>query len=106
MTSRASVRRIAAATMTLAVSILALAPLATSAEPRRGGTLTVGTEAEFNGFNHRKARIFNQNTSTPASAVMETLFAYEGPDIVPRLGLDFTEAPDRLSAVVNLRRGV
>ncbi|MEB2318941.1 MAG: ABC transporter substrate-binding protein [Pseudomonadota bacterium] len=106
MTSRASGRRIAAATITLAVSILALAPAAASAEPKRGGTLTIGTEAEFNGFNHRKARIFNQNTSTPASAVMETLFAYEGQNIVPRLGLEFTEAPDRLSAVVTLRQGV
>ena len=106
MNSLASGRRIAAATITFAVSILALAPAAASAQPKRGGTLTIGTEAEFNGFNHRKARIFNQNTSTPASAVMETLFAYEGQDIVPRLGLDFTEAPDRLSAVVNLRKGV
>ncbi len=106
MNPRSSARQITVAAMTLAVSILALAPLATAATPKRGGTLTVGTEAEFNGFNHRKARIFNQNTSTPAAAVMETLFAYEGSNIVPRLGLDFTEAPDRLSAVVNLRQGV
>ncbi|HEY8554444.1 MAG TPA: ABC transporter substrate-binding protein [Burkholderiales bacterium] len=73
---------------------------------KRGGTLIIGSEAEFNGFNHLKARIFNQNTVTPASAVMEGLFAYEGAEIKPRLGVSFEEAPDRLSAVVRLRRGV
>jgi len=73
---------------------------------KRGGTLMFGSEAEFNGFNHLKARIFNQNTVTPASAVMETLFAYEGSEIKPRLGLKLEEAPDRLSAVVTLRQGV
>lgn len=106
MTVRNSIRQLALAGMVLATSALALAPAMSSAEPRRGGTLTVGTEAEFNGFNHRKARIFNQNTSTPASAVMETLFAYEGTNIVPRLGLELIEAPDRMSAVVKLRQGV
>ncbi|GAA5232796.1 hypothetical protein FOZ76_01720 [Verticiella sediminum] len=77
-----------------------------AAEPKPGGTLTVASEAEFSGFNHTQARIFNQNTSGPASAVMETLFAYEGKDIVPRLATEFAEAPDRLSAQVKLRPGV
>ncbi|MFA7503263.1 MAG: ABC transporter substrate-binding protein [Burkholderiaceae bacterium] len=100
-------RRFAAAlAAVLATGLVAVASYADAATPRRGGTLTIGTEAEFNGFNHRKARIFNQNTMNPASAVMETLFAYEGSNIVPRLGLELTEAPDRLSAVVKLREGV
>src|SRR5690606_27053113 len=73
---------------------------------KAGGTLTMSAEAEFSGFNHAKARIFNQNTSSPASSVMESLFAYEGKDIVPRLGLELTEAPDRLSATVTLRQNV
>ncbi len=73
---------------------------------KKGGTLTVAAEAEFSGFNHAKARIFNQNTSAPASSVMETLFAYEGEKIVPRLALELTEAPDRLSATVTLRENV
>ena len=91
----------------LALIALAAALVATPAyAQKRGGTLTIGTEAEFSGFNHAKAKIFNQNTSAPASSVMETLFAYEGKNIVPRLGLAFTEAPDRLSATVTLRRGV
>jgi 4-phytase/acid phosphatase/peptide/nickel transport system substrate-binding protein len=76
------------------------------ASPKRGGTLTIASEAEFSGFNHTRARIFNQNTSGPALAVMETLFAYEGKKIVPRLATDFTEAPDHLSATVKLREGV
>ena len=73
---------------------------------KKGGTLTIGTEAEFSGFNHRKARIFNQNTSAPASSVMETLFAYEGENIVPRLAISFKEAADRNSATVTLRPNV
>ncbi len=76
------------------------------AAPKRGGTLTVAAEAEFSGFDHLRARIFNQNTLGPASAVMETLFTYEGKNIVPRLATGFTEAPDRLSATVKLRQGV
>ncbi|MCT8177962.1 ABC transporter substrate-binding protein [Variovorax sp. CY25R-8] len=70
---------------------------------KKGGTLTLGMEAEFSGFNAAKAKIFNQNTSAPASSVMETLFVFEGKQIVPRLGLSFAEAPDRLSATVKLR---
>ncbi|MCT9118506.1 ABC transporter substrate-binding protein [Cupriavidus gilardii] len=73
---------------------------------QRGGTLTIGTEAEFSGFNHLTAKIFNQNTAAPASSVMETLFAYEGKQIVPRLGLALQEAPDRMSATVTLRKNV
>lgn len=91
----------------LALALLALAAAGLPAHAqKRGGTLTIGTEAEFSGFNHVKAKIFNQNTTAPASAILETLFAYEGRAIVPRLGLSFKEAPDRLSAVVTLRRGV
>jgi hypothetical protein len=61
----------------LALSVVALASTPALAQ-KKGGTLTIATEAEFSGFNHLKAKIFNQNTSAPASSVMETLFAYEG----------------------------
>lgn len=73
---------------------------------KRGGTLTIGSEAEFSGFNPAKAKIFNQNTLMPAMAVMEGLFAYEGKAIVPRLALSLTEAPDRMSALIKLRPNV
>lgn len=89
----------------LLVAASVLGPGPTFAQ-KAGGTLTMSAEAEFSGFNHAKARIFNQNTSSPASSVMETLFAYEGEKIVPRLGLELTEAPDRLSATVTLRQDV
>lgn len=94
---------------TLATALVALglaAGAGIASAQKRGGTLTIGTEAEFSGFNHVKAKIFNQNTTAPASSVMETLFAYEGRTIVPRLGLSLQEAPDRLSATVKLRPGV
>ncbi|MCY1510859.1 Periplasmic dipeptide transport protein [compost metagenome] len=89
------------------VSLIGGAVLATSAHAQtKGGTLTIGMEAEFSGFNAAKAKIFNQNTTALASSVMETLFVFEGGKMVPRLGLSLTEAPDRMSATVKLRAGV
>lgn len=74
---------------------------------KRGGTLIVGSEAEFNGFEHLRVRGMNSNTFAPASAVMEGLFKYVGDSTIePRLGLELKEAPDRRSALVTLRRGV
>lgn len=91
----------------LATLMLCAAALASNAlAQKKGGTLVIGSEAEFSGFNHSKAKIFNQNTMMPAMAVMEGLFAYEGKQIVPRLALSLTEAPDRMSAMVKLRQGV
>lgn len=95
--------RITPTLLALSLAVLAAQPVLAQ---KKGGTLTIATEAEFSGFDHLKAKIFNQNTSAPASTVMETLFAYEGKTIVPRLGLSLAEAPDRLSATVKLRQGV
>lgn len=102
MTSR-TLSRLAPTLLALCVATLSGTP---ALAQKKGGTLTIATEAEFSGFNHLKAKIFNQNTSAPASSVMETLFAYEGKTIMPRLGLSLTEAPDRLSAIVKLRQNV
>lgn len=100
-------RRNAVSAASILLTALALSHGTTSqAAPKRGGTLTIGSEAEFNGWNHLKAKIFNQNTINPAQAVMETLFAYEGKNIVPRLGVSFTESQDRLSADIKLRPNV
>lgn len=92
--------------LSLAVLVTGVLAANNASAAKKGGTLTIGMEAEFSGFNHAKAKIFNQNTTAPASAVMETLFVYEGDKIVPRLALELTEAPDRMSATVALRRGV
>ncbi|MBI5254902.1 MAG: hypothetical protein HY855_00270 [Burkholderiales bacterium] len=92
--------------LSLVVALALVAAASPALAQKRGGTLTVGSEAEFSGFNHAKAKIFNQNTLMPAMAVMEGLFAYEGKQIVPRLALSLAEAPDRLSATVKLRPGV
>jgi len=90
-----------------AACVLTFALLSPAAHAqKKGGTLTIGMEAEFSGFNAAKAKIFNQNTTAPASSVLETLFVFEGKQIVPRLGLSFVEAPDRMSATVKLRPNV
>ena len=91
----------------LAGALLVAASGAAQAQaPKRGGTLTIASEAEFSGFNPYKAKVFNQNTLGPASSVFETLFVFEDRKVVPRLALEFKESADRLSAVVSLRRGV
>ena len=72
-------------------------------------TLTFGTYSDFQGFDLARVRAFSPNTTLLASAVMEGLFAYDYENndaIVPRLGLSFEEAPDRLSAIVKLRPNV
>ncbi|MGO4394302.1 ABC transporter substrate-binding protein [Variovorax sp. M-6] len=94
----------AALPVTCVLTFALLSPAAQA--QKKGGTLSIGMEAEFSGFNPAKAKIFNQNTITPASSVMETLFVFEGKQIVPRLGLSFAQGDDRLSATVKLRPGV
>lgn len=90
-----------------AVVVMLLAGADQACAQKRGGTLIVGSEAEFNGFEHLKVRALNSNTLAPAVAVMEGLFGYaDDTRIEYRLGTEFTEAPDRLSATVKLRRGV
>lgn len=81
-----------------------LAPLHARAE-----TLTVGAYSDFQGFDLARVRAFSPNNILVATAVLEGLFAYDydhGNAIVPRLAINFAEAPDRLSAVVSLRPNV
>ncbi|TXL75153.1 hypothetical protein FHP25_14825 [Vineibacter terrae] len=74
---------------------------------KRGGTLIVGSEAEFNGFNPIKVKGMNSNTLAPSLTVMEGLFAYGNDQTIePRLGLELKDAPDHKSATVTLRQGV
>jgi peptide/nickel transport system substrate-binding protein len=100
------VRRASLGSVAMTLLLIGASAASNALAQKKGGTLTVGMEAEFSGFNHAKAKIFNQNTTTPASAVMETLFVHENDKVLPRLGLTLTEAPDRLSATVKLRPGV
>ncbi len=88
------------------VAATALGSVASAEQPKRGGTLNVAVEAEFSGFYHARARIFNNNTTNAVVSVLETLFVHEGDRIVPRLGLELIEAEDRMSAIVKLRQGV
>ena len=84
-------------------------PTSSLVAAEKGGTLTVGMYSEFAGFNLAKVKAIPPNTMAPATAIMEGLFAYDYDDnykIVPRLGLSFEEASDRLSAIVKLRSGV
>jgi peptide/nickel transport system substrate-binding protein len=74
-----------------------------------GGVLKVGIYTDLNGFDIVKVRAFGPGGQFIVSSIMEGLFAYDydrGNVIVPRLALNFNEAPDRMSVVVKLRPGV
>lgn len=70
-------------------------------------TITIAQETDPLGFDIVQARVSNQTTANAALAVMEGLFAYnDDGEIVPRLGTTMSVADDRLSATVQLRKGV
>lgn len=74
---------------------------------KAGGTLTIGPEAEFNGFNVGLNRAINTNTLLPMREVMEQLFVLdEKSQPVPELATSFTLADDMQSAVIELRKNV
>lgn len=72
-----------------------------------GGTLVIGPEAEFNGFNVAISRTLNTNSLLPAREVMEMLFALDENGLPePELATGFELAPDLRSATITLREGV
>lgn len=74
---------------------------------KAGGTLIIGPEGEFNGFNVGLNRAINTNTIMPMREVLEQLFVQdENGTPVPELALSFDLADDMQSAVIKLREGV
>lgn len=91
----------------VAIVTMGLGAKAVAAE--RGGTLTVGLYGDATGFELGKVKSMSQGTIMVAMTVMESLFALDydrGDAVIPRLGLSFETAPDRMSALVRLRPGV
>lgn len=80
---------------------------AVSAQPRAGGTLTVGVEVEFRGFDPIKANFFNIADRSAATALEERLFDMDSKgNLVPELALSAKPAKDGKSWTVKLRPGV
>ncbi len=82
----------------------ACAPAAT---PRPGGTLTVGVELEFRGFDPLKANYMGLADRNVAMAVEERLFDMDARgNLLPELALSAKPAKDGKSWIIKLRRGV
>ena len=77
------------------------------AAPHSGGTLTVGVELEFRGFDPLKANFLGIADRTVIMAVEERLFDMDAKgNLVPELALSAKPAKDGKSWTVKLRKGV
>ena len=80
------------------------APLA---KPQAGGTLTVGVELEFRGFDPLKANYMGLADRTVAMAIEERLFDMDVKgNLVPELALSAKPAKNGQSWTITLRKGV
>lgn len=80
---------------------------ATAAKPKSGGTLTVGVELEFRGFDPLKANFMGIADRTVIMAVEERLFDMDAKgNLVPELALSAKPAKDGKSWTIKLRKGV
>lgn len=74
---------------------------------KAGGTLMIGPEAEFNGFNVGLNRAINTNTLLPMREVMEQLFVLDDKgQPIPELATSFQLAEDMQSAIIELNKNV
>ncbi|NVO00150.1 MAG: hypothetical protein HXX17_12560 [Geobacteraceae bacterium] len=77
------------------------------AKPKTGGTLTVGMELEFRGFDPLKANFLGIADRNVIMAVEERLFDMDAKgNLVPELALSAKPAKDGKSWTIKLRKGV
>lgn len=80
---------------------------APATKPRSGGTLTVGVELEFRGFDPLKANYMGIADRTVVMAIEERLFDMDAKgNLVPELALSARPAKDGKSWLIALRKGV
>jgi peptide/nickel transport system substrate-binding protein len=92
----------------VAAALLAAVAFSSSRAADAEKVLSIGMYNDFNGFNLVKTKVMTPATLIVADSMLEGLFAYDYKleKIVPRLGLNFKEADDRMSATVSLRPNV
>jgi ABC-type transport system substrate-binding protein len=107
---KSALQRAAAVAGVCAVWALAAfgnAQVAWAAQPRAGGTLTVGMELECRGFDPLKANYFGLSDRSVAMALEERLFDMDSKgNLVPELALSAKPSKDAKSWTVKLRQGV
>lgn len=78
-----------------------------AAGPERGGTLTVGLDLEFRGFDPLKARYLQLADRSVAMAIEERLFDTDAKgNLVPELALSAKPSKDGKTWTIKLRKGV
>ena len=81
--------------------------MALAAQPVRGGTLTVGVDLDFRGFDPLKAKYLQIGDRSVAMAIEERLFDLDAKGkFIPELALSAKPAKDGKSWTIKLRKGV
>ena len=80
---------------------------APAADPKYGGSLSVGVESDFPGFDIIKAGGLTMSSATAANVIEERLFDMnDDGTLIPVLGLSATPSDDRKAWTIKLRKGV
>ena len=75
--------------------------------PVKGGTLTIGVESDFEGFDPIKAGVYSNSTVTAASLFYETLMRLDDKgNLIPALALSMNANEDGTIWIAKLRPGV
>ena len=78
-----------------------------AAAPVKGGTLTIGVESDFEGFDPIKAGVYSNSTVTAASLFYETLMRLDDKgNLIPALALSMNANEDGTIWIAKLRPGV
>ncbi|HYC65131.1 MAG TPA: ABC transporter substrate-binding protein, partial [Reyranellaceae bacterium] len=95
---------VAALAIGLAAPAMAQAP---ASAPVKGGTLSIGVESDFEGFDPIKAGVYSNSTVTAASLFYETLMRLDDKgNLIPALALSMTANEDASIWVAKLRPNV
>ncbi|MCH9671281.1 MAG: hypothetical protein K0U93_07525 [Gammaproteobacteria bacterium] len=100
-----SVRRLSTVGLMCAVGFCGFA--VSAAEPKKGGTLTVGLETDVRGFDTVKGGVYGISGRTVAGAIQEPLLmATESRDFAPHLAVSWEANEAGTEWVIKLREGV
>lgn len=107
---RCTMRRLVTVMGLCSMSVLAhsgLGECAPAGKPVQGGTLTMGVELEFRGFDPLKAKFLGVGDRSVIMAVEERLFDMDAKgNLIPELGLAAKPSKDNKSWTITLRKGV
>lgn len=107
---RGTLRRIAIVLGLCSMSVLAYSghgECAPAGKPEYGGTLTMGVELDFRGYDPLKAKFLGVGDRSVIMAIEERLFGMDAKgNLIPELGLAAKPSKDKKSWTITLRKGV